>query len=334
VIRPSRRQFVQGVSAMGLALLAGCGRWPGQAPPADKAYRLALLTPQGRDQPASQAFLEAMRASGYEDGRDLAIEWRATNGRTEGLADHIAELIRGQPDVMVTGSNPPSLAAKAATSTIPIVFVSISDPVGEGLVASLARPGGNATGLSNLATGLAAKRLELLKATAPTVARVGVLWVTASDRPNLQLREVRDAAEVLGIEVRSLEVRGLDDLGSALEAASRARVDALYVITNPLLSPARVPEVYEFVARNRLPLVSAFRQDVEAGGLMAYGVSFFWLYQRAAYYVDRILKGAKPADLPVEQPTTFDFVINAKTALALGLTIPHHVLLQATEVIQ
>jgi putative ABC transport system substrate-binding protein len=274
-----------------------------------------------------------MSERGYEEGRNLIIEWSTFDGRDEGLAAQVADLIGSRPDVMVTSSNPPTLAAKAATSTIPIVFVSVSDPVGEGLVDSLARPGGNATGLSNLATGLAAKRLELLKDALPGVTRVAALWVEVMGRPNLQLQEVQAAAAALGIEVLALQVGNVGSIDSALEAAAKGQADALYLITNPLFAPTRAPQIYDFAIRHRLSVVSAFRQEVEAGGLMAYGPSLPDMFRRAAYYVDRILKGAKPADLPVEQPMTFDFVVNMKTARELGITFPHEILLQVTEVI-
>jgi putative ABC transport system substrate-binding protein len=275
-----------------------------------------------------------MSERGYEESRNLIIEWPTFDGRDEGLAAQVADLIGSRPDVMVTSSNLPTLAVKAATRTIPIVFVSVSDPVGEGLVDSLASPGGNATGLSNLATGLAAKRLELLKDTLPGATRVAVLWVEVMGRPNLQLQEVQAAAAALGIEVLALQVRGVGSIDSVLEAAARGQANALYLITNPLLAPSRAPQIYDFATRRRFPVVSAFRQDVEAGGLMAYGPNLPDMFRRAAYYVDRILKGAKPADLPVEQPMYFDFVVNMKTARELGITFPREILLQVTEVIE
>jgi putative ABC transport system substrate-binding protein len=274
-----------------------------------------------------------MQALGYVEGQNLTIEWRPTDGQPERYADYAAELARLPLDLLVAGGRE-VVMAKAVTSSMPIVTLANGDPVGQGLVDSLARPRGNVTGLSTMTLGMATKRLELLKQAVPTASRVGVLWdaATPGSSTALEWGEYRDAARVLGVELVSLDVRSANNLDRALEAAEQERVDALVFI--PPLGVLRAPQIPEFAARNRLPSMALFREEVQAGALMAYGPSWPYLYRRAAYYVDRILKGAKPADLPVEQPMTFDFVINLKTAQALGLTIPEQVLLQATEVIQ
>jgi len=236
-------------------------------------------------------------------------------------------------DVIVTTGTPAIQAAKQATTTIPIVMANVSDPVAAGFVASLARPGGNITGLSNLAPDLAGKRLELLKETLPKLTRVAYIWDPSNPSLTRISREAQVAARELGITLQSLEVRNAEELGSAFEAAIRERAGALWV-SAPMVSPYR-KGITDFAGKTHLPLIYETRQYVEdAGGLMAYGPDFGDLHRRAATYVDKILKGAKPADLPVEQPTKFELVINLKTAKALGLTIPQSVLYRADKVIK
>jgi putative ABC transport system substrate-binding protein len=273
-----------------------------------------------------------LRDLGYLEGQSIVIDYRGAAGRSDQLADLAADLVHLPVDVLVATSTPASLAAKTATNTIPIVMANAADPVGNGLVGSLARPAGNVTGLSELAPQLSGKRLELLKQVSPAARRVAVLWNPVNPGNAIVWRETQDAAPALGVELRSLEV-GTASVDTILEAAGSEETDGLIIMPDAALNRAG-KQIADYAITNRLPTIYAWRSGVEAGGLMAYGPSLAGLIRRAAYYVDRILKGASPADLPVEQPREFEFVINLKTAQTLGLTIPQHVLLQATEVIQ
>jgi putative ABC transport system substrate-binding protein len=327
----SRRHFVHGAGVAGLALLAACGRLPGQAEPSLKVARIAYLG----NAPRLQTLREGLRELGYVEGQNLVIETRATTGVSpEQYPALVAELVRLQPDVLVATTTPVAQAAMRATSTIPIVFIAVSDPVGSGLVASLARPGGNLTGQSDMFAGLSGKRLQLLKETVPSTARVAALWNPANAGAALEWNEMQEAARALEVKVLSAPVGSGDDLVGAFESIARDRPDALIVLSDTLLAVSNTPQLPGLVAGSQLPTMYFSRDGVVAGMLMSYGPSFDSLYRRGAYYVDRILKGAKPADLPVEQPTKFDFVISLPAARALGLSIPQHVLLQATEVIQ
>jgi putative ABC transport system substrate-binding protein len=271
---------------------------------------------------------------GWVEGQNIVIEWRFAGGRAERLPDLAAELVRLQVDLIVVPSTPPALAAKNATKTIPIVTVGVGDPVGLGLVASLARPGGNITGLTGVVTPeIAGKQLELLKEAVPKVSRVAVLWNPATPGNALALRETEIAARVLGVELQLLEARSLNDFDSAFAAMTAKRAGALLVLGDVMFVTHRI-RLAELVAKSRLPAMYGLREYVEAGGLMSYGPIASELFRRAATYVDKILKGAKPADLPVEQPTRFELVVNLKTAKALGLTIPQSVLIRADEVIR
>jgi putative ABC transport system substrate-binding protein len=272
--------------------------------------------------------LQGLRDLGYAEGQNLAIEWRYSEGKVERFADLAAELVRLQVDVIVTMSTPAALAAKQATQTIPIVMVYVADPVGTGLVASLARPGGNLTGVSDMATALSAKRLELLKEAVPTLSRVAVLWNAADPGMVLRFREIEAAARVLGVTVQSHEVHSPQDFERAFTAMTREHPDALFVVAEVLTLSHRC-QVLDFAAQNRLPAMYEFGVFAREGGLMAYGPKLTDSFQRGAYYVDRILKGTKPADLPVEQPMHFELVVNFKAAEALGLTIPPHLLVLA-----
>ena len=276
--------------------------------------------------PTLQQFRQRMRELGYVEEKNVLFEDRyAEGGKLDRLPDLAAELVRMKVDVIVTTGTPAIQAAKQATTTIPIVMANVSDPVAAGFVASLARPGGNITGLSNLAPDLAGKRLELLKETLPKLTRVAYIWDPSNPSLARISREAQAAARELGITLQSLEVRNAEELGSAFEAAIRERAGALWVPA-PMVSPYR-RGITDFAGKTHLPLIYETRQYVEdAGGLMSYGPDFGDLDRRAATYVDKILKGAKPADLPVEQPTKFELVINLKTAKALGLTIPQSVL--------
>jgi ABC-type uncharacterized transport system substrate-binding protein len=280
-------------------------------------------------------FRQGLRERGYTEGRTILIEWRWTEGRAERTPSLAADLVRLQPDVIVTASPQPTAAAKAATATIPIVFIAVADPVRAGLVATLARPGGNITGLATLVPeGFSGKMIELLKEAVPQVSRVAILTnPTNAILQQIGANELPGVAERLRLTLLTVEVRAPDALEGAFETAVRSRAGAIMVAGDPLtfIHGARIAEL---AAKHRLPAMYLFRESVEAGGLMAYGPSFPDLGRRAASYVDRILKGAKAADLPVEQPTKFEFVINLKTAKALGLTIPPSVLGRADEVIQ
>jgi putative ABC transport system substrate-binding protein len=275
---------------------------------------------------------QGLREHGYEDGRNIHLEYRFLDpSQNRQHSELAAELVDLQLDVIVTTGSPASRAAKQATSTIPIVVAAVSDPVGSGLVASLARPGGNVTGVSTLGDGTDMKRMERLKEMVPTASRVGILTGAPGTGPRLTNFEA--AARVLGQQVRLLPARTADDLAGAFTAAVDWGADAL-LVPSDTLTLSYPTRVVELAAQHRLPTLYEHREFTNLGGLVTYGPNYAKIYQRAAAYVDKILKGAKPADLPVEQPTTFDFVINLKTAQGLGLTIPQAVLQQATELIQ
>ena len=331
----SRRQFLRSsLGLAGLGLLSGCGMLPPQAQPPATLPTIGWLSGTSAEATAviREAFRQGLLERGYVEGQNVTIERRFAEGRDERLPDLAAELIRLGVEVIATNGTPSALAAKQATASIPVVAVS-GDPVGAGLVASLARPGGNVTGFTVSVAGLWGKRLELLKESVPTASRLANLGDAGNAASAIGLKEVQDAVQRLGLQVHAPELRGPGDFESAFEAASGGRADALIVQDDSLTSNNRT-RVVDLAAKYRLPAMYSRREFVEPGGLMAYGVSFADLWRRAATHVDKILKGAKPADLPVEQPTRFDFVINLKTAQALGLTIPQEVLLQATEVLQ
>ena len=330
----TRRHFVQGVGVVGLGLLAGCGL-PGQAPPLPKVHRLGYLSNNNpaSEAPTIEAFRQGLREMGYIEGQNLVIDWRFAENQPEQLSELATDLVRLPVDLIVAVATPAIVAAQHATSTIPIVFPTAGDPVGLGLVASLARPGGNVTGLANLAPELNGKRLELLKEIVPGLARVAYLWVPSVPAEASSKRHADAAAQALGLHLLALAVESPDDLNEAFEAVSRARAQGLMMAPNPVVNSQRA-RIVEYAARSRLPAAYPDTRFPMVGGLISYGANPAALHRRAAYYVDRILRGANPADLPVEQPMVFDFVINLQTAQALGLTIPPHVLLQATEVIQ
>ncbi|MBI4587724.1 MAG: ABC transporter substrate-binding protein [Candidatus Rokubacteria bacterium] len=313
--------------------LSAGAQQPGRVP------RIGILLPGSPPTPATplptlEAFLQGLRDLGYVEGRNVALEYRWAEGKLDPLSDLAAELVRLKVDVIVTHTAPAIQAAKKATSTVPIVMAAVGDPVVTGLVASLARPGGNITGLSLLAPELAGKRLELLKETLPKLSRVAVLWNSASPAMVHTFRQALVAAETLGVKFQSLEVQGdPTDFERAFSAITRERPDGLFVTLDPFTSRHR-GRIAELAAKHRVPAMYELREFVDAGGLMAYGPSSRDLWRRAATYVDKILKGAKPADLPVEQPTKFELVVNLKTAKALGLTIPQSVLIRADHVIQ
>jgi ABC-type uncharacterized transport system substrate-binding protein len=310
-----------------------------EAQPPAKVPRIAFLAGGSRaaDSLLLAAFWRQMKELGYIEGKNIAAEYRFAEGVAEQLPDLAAELVRLNVDVIVAPASG-AVAAKKATHTIPIVITHASDPVGLGLVASLAHPGGNVTGLSSFASELGGKLLELLKEAVPGVSRVAVLWwklptPSRIDYDALLLGEIQVAARALRVVLQPLALQGVNDFEWAFSAMTAARADAVIVLRNPLTTTHRT-RIVSFAATSRLPAMYSDREFVDAGGLMSYGASIADLWGRAAVYVDKILKGAKPADLPVEQPTKFDLVINLKTAKALGLTLPPSILFQATEVIQ
>jgi putative tryptophan/tyrosine transport system substrate-binding protein len=303
-----------------------------QAQPPAKVARIGYLAQTARA-PLVEAFQQGLRELGYREGQNLAIEIRAAEGMPERLPALAAELVQRHADVIVAFPTNAVRAAQQATTVIPIVIAGADDPVRTGLVASLARPGGNTTGVSNFGPDLSGKRLELLKEAVPTLARIAVLWNAADRGMTLRFEQMQVAALALGQTVSPLGVHEATQVESALAAMTQERPDALFVITD-VLTARHWGRIVEFAATHQLPTLFEYREPVVAGGLIAYGPSQADLHRRAAYYVDRILKGAKPADLPVEQPMRIELVINLKTAEALGLTIPPAVLFQADEVIR
>ena len=279
------------------------------------------------------AFREGLRELGYVEGHNITLGIRSPEQGPEQLPALAADLVRLKVDVIVATATPGIGAAQRATRTIPIVMAAAIDAVGTGFVASLARPGGNITGLEFLSADLAGKRLQLLRETIPGLSRVAVLWNPSAPEAAPQWKITQAAAQTLGIQLQSLEVRRSDEFASALQAATRKRAGALIMLDDTLLY-THGTKIVDLAAKGRLPVMYGFREHVEAGGLMVYGASLRDLYRRAATYVDKILKGAKPAELPVEQPTKFELVINLKTAKTLGLTIPQSLLQRADEVIQ
>ncbi len=307
-----------------------------EAQPAGKVPRVAYLSASSAASATwgVEAFRQGLRELGYIEGRNILIEYRWADGRFDRLPALAADLARLAVDVIVASNTPAALAARNATGTIPIVLVTSGDPVGSGLVASLARPGGNVTGLSLFSTlAMSGKQLELLKQAFPTVSHVAVLANPANPPTAGLLTETELAARPLGLRLRVVPVREPKEFDDAFAMMKNERVPALLVIADPLVNDHR-GRIVAFSATNRLPAIYPYRTFVDAGGLMSYGVDLSDLSRRAATYVDRILKGAKPAELPIEQPTKFELVINLKTAKALGLTIPPSLLQRADQVIE
>jgi putative ABC transport system substrate-binding protein len=303
------------------------------AQPPGQVYRIGFLSTTPPPAHRWDALLDGLRERGYSEGRNLVFERRFSEGNAERFPAFASELVRLRVDCIIVTTTPAALAAKHASQTIPIVIPTAIDPVEAGLVASLARPGGNLTGLSILAPELSGKRLELLQEVMPGMNRVAVLWNAANPANALAWQETQVAARTLGLLLHSQDVRGPQDLEGAFARTAQARPEALLVLGDALLGMHR-PQIAAFATEQHLPSVFAERESVVAGGLMSYGPSLPDLYRRAATYVDKILKGTKPADLPVEQPMKFELVLNLKTAQALGLTIPPRVLFQADEVIK
>ena len=324
-----RRSFLIGLVTAAAAPLAAEAQAPSKIP------LVGVLAP---GMPTTyvariEAFRQALRDLGWVEGQTIAFEYRYAEEKFERLPDLAAELVRLNVNLIVTTSAPGAEAAKRATAVIPIVFASHGDPVGTGHVASLARPGGNITGLSFMTPDLSPKRLELLKEAFPGITRVAVLWNAANRAKAGDWRTTQAAARLLGVTLQPHEVRRADDLASAFAAMPKQRPEALLTLDDPVMLSSRI-SIVAFAARERLPAIYGHREYADAGGLMAHGPNLADSYRRAALYVDKILKGAKPADLAVAQPTSFELIINLKTAGALGLTIPQSILRRADEVIE
>jgi len=331
----ARRDLLRGGLALaGLGLLAGCAQ-PGPGTPPAKVPRIGVLSSGGPSPTGGivENCRQGLRDIGYVEGRDFTLEARWAEGDLERLPGLAAELVRLGPDVPAATGTLAIVALQRATGTIPIVMTNLGDPVGAHLVASLGRPGGNVTGLSGMAIQLTSKRLQLLTEMVPGVTRVAATWNIVDESMSAEYRESQAAALALGVELHPIGIRTMAELDQAYEAAIRSRVGGMLVIADPLLYGGR-EKLTELASRYRLPTISSDPAFAAAGGLMSYGPNQANQHRRTAYFVDKILKGANPADLPVEQPTAFDLVINLKTAQALGLTIPPSVLQQATEVIQ
>jgi putative ABC transport system substrate-binding protein len=281
----------------------------------------------------TEAFRQGLRELGYVEGKNIVIEWRWAEGKFDRLPALAAELVRLKVDVIVTWGPTATLAAKEATNTIPIVMANDADPVASGVVASLARPGGNITGFSTLSPELSGKRLELLKETVPKLSRVAVLGASTSTSSALALKETELAAGVLGVRLQYLDVLDPKDIETAFREAGKGRADAVLVLPTAVLSSQR-KEIVDLAVKSRLPAIYPLTQYMEAGGLMSYEPNLADMWRRAATYVDKILKGTRPADLPVEQPMRFEFVINLKAAKQIGFTIPPNVLVRADRVIR
>ncbi|MBI3637632.1 MAG: ABC transporter substrate-binding protein [Candidatus Rokubacteria bacterium] len=322
-----------------LALLAGslvAGPRGVGAQPRPRVWRIGYLgdgSAAGRGSINLDPFREGLRELGYVEGQNLAMEVRWSEGRNERLGELAAELVRLKVDVLVTHGLPASRAAKAATTTIPIVIANIADILGTGMVSSLARPGGNITGLTDQALDLSTKEVGLLKQMMPSLDRVGIVWNRTSPTASRIAELSRAAARAAGLQVTPFEMQGVDDLDTVLDAAVRARPGALIIVHDPITVEYRA-RIAQALLRRRLPGICASPWMADAGLLMAYGPDQTRLFKRAAVFVDKILKGARPGDLPVEQPTQFDLIINLKTARALGITVPPSVLLQAARVIE
>jgi putative ABC transport system substrate-binding protein len=301
---------------------------------ATKVSRIGILVYNvARSNSNVAAFFQELQRRGWVEGQNVAFEFRTAEGKIDRLPDMAAELARLKLDVIVASATPSALAVQKATTTIPVVFTAVSDPVGSGLVASLARPGGNITGLANLNTDLGAKRLELLKESFPRVSRVAVLSNPTDPISAPELKEVETAARALRLQLQFFESRDANDFDVIASALAKTRFGALFVVTSQMFV-GHLARVVDMAAKSRLPAIFWNSSFVDAGGLMSYGTNITDLYRRAAIYVDKILKGAKPADLPVEQPTKFELVINLKAAKQIGLTIPPNVLARADKVIK
>jgi putative tryptophan/tyrosine transport system substrate-binding protein len=323
-----RRRFLTGLGGVILTLPVEA-RAQGSAVPV-----IGVLSPESATKNDVEGLRSGLRDLGYIEGRNVRFEYRWAEGSFERLPDLAAELVRLKPDVIVAVVTQASLAAKEATATLPIVMVGVADPVGVGLIASLAHPGGNVTGTSSIAAVLAGKQLEFLKDIVPNVKRIAALWNPANLAfQTLQLTEAKSAAKQLGVELQLVEARGPDEFDAAFAAIDDVGTRALIILLDPVFY-MNFRRLVDLSAKRRLVTVTGYRAFADAGGLLSYGPNYYSIYERAAVYVQKILKGAKPADLPVEQPTTFELVVNLKTAKAIGIDVPMSVLLRADEVIE
>jgi ABC-type uncharacterized transport system substrate-binding protein len=317
-----------------ITLLGGAAAWP-LAAGAQERGKLPTIGFLGASSSIESqrvaAFEQRLRELGWIEGRTVAIEYRWAEGRSERYAENAAELVRLKVDVIVTSTTPPTVAAKQATAVIPIVFAAATDPVGTGLVASLPRPGGNVTGLATQMSDTSGKKLEFLREVVPGLRQLAIMANVGNPGSMLDMSEAQETARRLGLEFTTSEIRGAEDIAPAFEAL-RDRADALYLCPDPLLNTNRI-RINILAAGARLPTVHGHREYVQAGGLMSYGPNLASQFPRAADYVDKILRGAKPSELPVEQPTKFEFVLNVTTAKAIGLEIPPTLLARADEVI-
>ncbi len=327
----TRRAFL--LAAVAWPALAWTGVARAQAPA--KVHRIGLLSAfsSSATAPWLQAFRQGLRDLGWVEGKNISIESRYAEGKSDRLPDLAADLVRLKVDVIVTAVSPDAVAAQKATRVIPIVMAAAPDPVAIGLVESLARPGGNITGLSQMSLELAGKRLELLKEMIPSLSRVAVLWNAQGTASTVGWKEIQQPARQLGVQLQSLKVRSPDDFDQAFVAATRARAGALFILPAPYVS-GNLKRIADLAAKSRLPSIFHRSEFADAGGLVAYGPDRSDMFRRAATYVDKILKGAKPGDLPIEQPTKFELVINMKTAKALGIKIPQSILVRADKVIE
>ena len=329
--RSTRRAFLLAVAAW--PALAWTGAACAQAPA--KIRRIGLLSPLSPADAAlwHQAFRLGLRDLGWVEGKNISIEYRYAEGRSDRLPDLAADLVRFKVEVIIVPAASAALAAQKVTTAIPIVIAAVGDPVALGLVESLARPGGNVTGLSTMSVEMVGKRLELLKEMVPKLSRVAVLWNPQGAGSTLNWKEIQLPARQLGVQLHSLEVRSPNDFAQAFEDATKARAGALAVMPDQMFT-ANLKRIAVLATKSRLPSIFHISEFADAGGLAAYGVDRDDLYRRAATFVDKILKGAKPSDLPIDQATKFELVVNMKTAKALGLTFPNSILVQATKVIE
>jgi putative ABC transport system substrate-binding protein len=330
----SRREFAFALVAVASSLgLFGLTMAADTQQPAALRRIGVLLVAHSSDGEVAQKLRQGLRDLGYAEGRDVVIEWRSANGDYDRVPELVSDLIQRKVEVIVVDGTVATRAAKRATSTIPIVMVLVADPVGSGLVESLAHPGGNITGLTIMMTDLSTKQLQLLKEAVPRATRVVVLWNPDTPYSPKIIQELKAAAPSLSMDLKLVAIRTPEEIDSALSAVRRAHAQALFVIEDPLFTTHR-PAVIKLASTARLPAIYGARHFADEGGLMSYGANYGDLSRRSAGHVDKILKGAKPGDLPIEQPTKFDLVINLKTAKSLGLTIPQSILLQADEVIR
>ena len=332
--RIGQRAFAFGLAGLAVFLGAFCLSGASDAQQAAAPRRIGVLlggfSPESKE---AQAFRQGLRDAGYAEGRDVVIEWRFASGDYARVPELVADLVQRKVDLIVVDSTVGAGAAKRATSTIPIVMATIADPVGSDLVASLAHPGGNVTGLSMMTTDLSAKRLQLLKEAIPRLTRVAVLWNPDTPYHPKVVEEIKAVAPALSIELSFVGARTSEEIGPAFSAVRRAHAQALYVIIDPHFFNHR-RTLLALASKARLPVIYGERNFADAGALMSYGPNFGDMFRRAAGYVDKILTGAKPGDLPIEQPTKLELVVNLKTAKALGITIPQSILLRADEVIR